>query len=410
MTTAPRTDTIEEQGNSAARRMIDVRKILILQEWVPQYRVALFEALADELAARGAELTLAHGQPDPATATRGDATTVRGALRRPNRRLRLASRSAVWQSWLDLAGQTDLIVVGEGMRFLLNYLLLARQHLGGGAPVAYWGHGANHVGATRSAPVEHARDLVYRLPRWWFAYTEGGRRRLSGLGFPLDRITVVQNSAATPALTKELDQVGSSEIARLRADLGLEPGPIGLFLGSLYDAKRLDFLVEASDVIAHSLPKFSLLICGDGPDYESVKELSARRPHVHLLGRVDGEKKAAALSAADVLLQPSAMGLSITEAFAAALPVVAIEGSGHRPEIEYLQDGVNGVLIGRASSAAAYAAAVVSLLRAGNQLRAFSIAARESARRYSAENTVAQYVAGLEGFAEAEGRPLPGGS
>lgn len=394
-------------ADAAARHSGGGPRVLILQEWVPRYRVEFFEALKDALAARGAHLTVAHGQPDARTAARKDAAAVQGALARRSRALGVAGRSAVWQPWRDQTASADLIVVNEGMRFVLNYLLLARQRLGYGPPVAYWGHGANHSATTRATPLERARTFVYRLPRWWFAYTEGGKRRLAALGCPRDRITVVQNSVATTALKRAIDAVGTPEIAELRGRLGLQAGPIGLFLGSLYDAKRIDFLIEASDAIAASLPGFSLLIGGDGPSHELARRLSASRPHVHLLGRVDGRAKAVLLRAADLLLQPSAVGLSITEAACASLPVVAMADSGHGPEIEYLEDGANGVLVRGDDSPAAYAEAVVSLLGDAERLRALSAAAGELGRRYSGEAAVARFADGLARFAAAENRPFP---
>ncbi|MEP6878903.1 MAG: glycosyltransferase [Nitrosospira sp.] len=59
----------------------------------------------------------------------------------------------------------------------------------------------------------------------------------------------------------------------LRAEIGAEDGTkIGLFCGSLYPDKRLDYMVEAADQIHAALPDFRLLIMGDGP---SASEMNA---------------------------------------------------------------------------------------------------------------------------------------
>ena len=61
------------------------------------------------------------------------------------------------------------------------------------------------------------------------------------------------------------------------------------------------------------------------------------------------------------MFMPGLVGLAIVESYCAGLPFVAVAQAGHGPEIEYLQDGVNGVLLPQATVEAT-AAALVRLL------------------------------------------------
>src|SRR5207244_12590550 len=71
------------------------------------------------------------------------------------------------------------------------------------------------------------------------------------------------------------------------------------------------------------------------------------------LGKVDEERKRAALRGADVACAPSlggeSFGMVLTEAFAAATPVVCSDLPGYA---DVVRDGVDGVLVPRADATA----------------------------------------------------------
>jgi glycosyltransferase involved in cell wall biosynthesis len=67
----------------------------------------------------------------------------------------------------------------------------------------------------------------------------------------------------------------------------------------------------------------------------------------------------------------------------------------HSPEIEYLQDGINGVVVRQAQSAAAYAEAVADLLRDHGRRQLLVAGGRASAEVYTIENMVDRFAAGI---------------
>lgn len=377
-------------GPKPTRR--DGPRVLFILEWMPAYRVELFEALRVDLSGRGIELVVVHGDGTAGIERRRDGTDLAGADRRSSRELSVGERTLIWQPWLDYARQADLVIVNEGVRFLLNYWLLARQLAHMGAPVGYWGHGANLDRTNIHRGAEAVKRFVYRLPFWWFPYTEGSLRRVESTGFPAARATVVQNTIFTETLRRRVADLGPSQSSRLKHSLGLGVGPVGLFLGSLYSAKRVPFLIEAADRVHAARPDFSLLIAGDGPDREIVRRMVDKRPYAHLLGRVDGSDKAEALHAATLLMTPGAVGLSALDGFAAGLPTVSTSIPTHGPEFEYLEHGVNAELIPAGATSRDYAVAVLRALD-NPRLREGALA---SGARYSGASMISRFGEGIE--------------
>lgn len=120
-----------------------------------------------------------------------------------------------------------------------------------------------------------------------------------------------------------------------------------IFLGRLYPDKGWDFTLDAFKTLSHKLDltKVAIIVVGDGPMRESIAtELNALAPHVHLLGRVSPEKVPALLINCDLHVTTSekeTRGLTILEAFAAGIPVIAPRSGG---VVENIQDGSNGYL------------------------------------------------------------------
>ena len=306
------------------------RRVLIVQERLPHYRVPFFEQLRSRLAQDGIDLELAHGRGQGAMAARGDEAELPWAHVVDNKTFGIGRHSLVWQPVRRLAAQADLVIVEQASRMAVNYALLARQ-AAGGSRVAFWGHGANmQTDGSRVGRFSEAAKARYsRLPRWWFAYTEGSARRVEALGFPHDRITVVQNAVDTSLIEATV--------------VDRDPHRC-IYVGGLYAEKRLDLLFAAADAVWAELPTFRLVVVGAGPLRDYVAAESAHRPFVDYLGPKFGKDLAIELKASSLMMLPGAAGLGILDAFAAGLPVVTATGIHHGPELEYVEDGVNGLV------------------------------------------------------------------
>ena len=118
-----------------------------------------------------------------------------------------------------------------------------------------------------------------------------------------------------------------------------------IFLGRLYPDKGWDFTLDAFEIMSQrvDLTKVAIVVAGDGPMREEIAtRLNKLASHVHLLGRVAPENVPALLVNCDLHVTTSekeTRGLTVLEAFAAGIPVIAPQSGG---VVENIRDGKNG--------------------------------------------------------------------
>jgi glycosyltransferase involved in cell wall biosynthesis len=342
------------------------------------------------LANVGVDVRVVHGDATPQEAARRDAGDLSWAEFRPNRFFRVGNRTIIWQPVVRTAREADLVVVEQASRLVTNYVLLASQALGS-TPVAFWGDGENHVPHAANATAEFVKRHISRFPHWWFAYTDGSRQIVERLGYPAERITVVQNATATPDFSDQ-----AVDVAAFRKQHALGDGPIGLFMGSLYREKRLPFLLAAADRIHARCPEFRLVLVGDGPERADVIRRVVNRPYARLVGPRFGSDRATPLAAARVMLMPGLVGLAIVDGFAAGLPLVTTAVDYHGPEIGYVRDGTNAVIVRDTANVDEYADAVWRVISDSGFHHRLVEGCRAAAAVYTLDAMVERFADGIE--------------
>ncbi len=144
----------------------------------------------------------------------------------------------------------------------------------------------------------------------------------------------------------------------LRRAIGAEHIPLLLYVGRLVREKDLDDLVAAVKILGARGLRFRTVIVGDGL---MRPELEARLPEAHFTGYQVGPDLAAWYASADVFAFPSTtetFGNVILEAFASALPVVAVNSGGSKDLIVPDENG----LLARPHDAEDFADKIASLL------------------------------------------------
>lgn len=374
-----------------------MKRVVIIQRVLPHYRVAFFAQLRDRLRDLDIELVLIVGQPTRLGALKKDSATLDWAVTIENRYVSLGHhRHVVWQPARKHVVGADLIVVEQASRLLFNYLIMLRRRFGG-PRVAFWGHGVNLDRARASRIGEAVKRWLSRRADWWFCYTEGTKQLMERLGVPVARMTVVQNAVDVSGLQRFLARVSDDQTRSLRASLGMGDGCVGLVLGSIYPSKRPQYLVQAADQIRRDIPDFQVVVVGDGPDRPLIDAAAVTRPWLHPVGMLTGEVLVEHAALASVLLNPGLVGLAVLDAFALRLPMITCDLELHSPEIEYLVDGFNGVIVARDATPSQFAAAVVRTCSDAGLLEALRAGCAESAERYSIEAMVDNFVSGVRG-------------
>jgi glycosyltransferase involved in cell wall biosynthesis len=172
-----------------------------------------------------------------------------------------------------------------------------------------------------------------------------------------------------------------------------KPRTIGA-AGRLVPIKGYDHLIAALDLVRRKVPDVRLEIAGTGPSLDDLKRQVASLglgSNVHFLGWVDDLP--AAMKNWAVFAQPSmeeALGITVLEAMASGLPVVA-SAVGGIPEL--VEEGVTGRLVAR-GDARELAAALVGLLENQALAAQFGELGRQRSEWFT-EQRFAEGVAGV---------------
>lgn len=329
-----------------------------------------------------------------------------------NRIWTVRGKEVIWQPVLRDLRQVDLVVVEEAAKLPLNFLLMELQRLRGFPKVALWGHARlSRTGQNRSAHgsrhVVSLRKHLSRRCHWWFAYTNGTEQRLIASGFPQGRISVVNNTLDIEQLQMWANSLSPRALETVAHEIGLTGGHRGLFASSLYEAKRPEFVLEVAHHVRQTLSDFELIAIGDGPLRQLYESAARDALWIKYLGRTDGPRKSALFRLADVSLLPFSAGLGVLDSFAFGTPIVIVDGDTHGPEVEYIDPGVNGLILPEGSESTEVANAIVSLLQDEDRLRKMKLAAIETAGRYPLSAMVDRFATGIQ---RALATPLGGKS
>lgn len=208
---------------------------------------------------------------------------------------------------------------------------------------------------------------------------------------------VVKHGVSTPIQTiptgVNTQQLKPSLAAALRVEQKI---PNDAFIvghvGRLAEEKNLGFLTEAVSKFLVKNNKAHAIIAGDGAIANQMKIQFANNnvdKRVHMLGFATGQRLAQVYDAMDIFAFSSiseTQGLVITEAMAAGVPVIALDGFGIRDAVE---DGINGRLLSETTTADHYANALSELANLGEaEYNVLHKNALQTARKFSQHNTV----------------------
>ena len=181
------------------------------------------------------------------------------------------------------------------------------------------------------------------------------------------------------------ENIDSKKVDEIRKRHGLSKSDfVVLFVGRIAKEKDVEFLISAHEYLAKNY-KSKLLIVGDGPDLERYKKLAHKLnldEYVIFVGKVPWEDVTLYYQIADVFATASTsetQGLTVIEAMAASLPVVAVNDESFNTVIV---DGLNGHLF---ETKHQYKKYVESFINEPSKLKQFSKQARINADTYSSK-------------------------
>ncbi|MGQ0813461.1 MAG: glycosyltransferase family 4 protein [Gemmatimonadota bacterium] len=347
-------------------------RVALLTNFIPPYRVRLYEALAKEAGELRVFVSTRmesnrQWQPDFGSL---DVVEQRTLTMRGTWQTQTFSEPYELHVPYDTVTQLrkwrpDVILSGEfGARSLLA-MAYARATR---TPIALWAMLSEHT--------ENGRGSVRNLARRWLVRNAGtiivngasGARYFQRFGVNDDRLLRVHQSLDMNAfLALPLERPAHDEFYLLH-------------VGSLSERKGVRLLLEALTqwTAANPTRRVRLTLVGDGPLAEELKE-SPGPPGPHFVGSVPYGELPQWYGRADALMFPSLgdeWGLVVNEALAAGVPVM---GSAFAQAVdELIEDGVNGWVF-RPDDVAAVTKALDRVLKTHrNELTRMQRAARES--------------------------------
>jgi L-malate glycosyltransferase len=292
-------------------------------------------------------------------------------------------RPALGRAVADIARRHEATVIHAHHYSPFVYSCLA-QFWRPGAPVVFTEHG-RLSDSPPSARRRLANRVLARIPRRAFTVSENLKQHLVKEGFSPATLDVIYNGI----------EVGPVPEAKTRADVRQSLGAsdetfvVGT-IARLDPVKDLGRLISAASDLRSGLP-ILIVIVGDGPERGALEDLARRlgvESQIRFLGHRDDARRW--LAGCDAYVNCSiseGVSLTILEAMAAALPIVATRVGG-TPEVV---DAESGRLV-PPRDASALAAALRDLARDPDaRARLGQSARRRLEARFTLDRMVREY-------------------
>ena len=355
---------------------------------MPAFRVGFYEILRGKLAAEGVRLDLIYAPNQRNTFVTAE---VDWAIPVP---IRWFGKRIGWQPVLKYCQSADLVVIQQETKYLINPILQLWSKFGG-PKIAYWGHGKNFQSTNPNSLEERIKRWLSKRVDWWFAYNRLSASAVRANGFPSERVTEVMNSIDTKVIKNARAETSAETLKELKRDLGIDSSRVAVYTGGLYPLKRIGFLLEAADIIRSIISDFHLIVIGHGPDAGLVERATATRPWIHSTGPKSDIEKVPYWMLSSILLMPGGVGLVALDSLVLGVPMVTTNNRLHGPEIDYLSNGRNALIVDCGDDVGAYAEEVARLLTDQKELERLTQNAELDAASYSFENMGENFANGV---------------
>lgn len=314
------------------------RSLLIVQEYVPAYRVAFFSKLISSLETSGITCRVAASKPRGPQLERGDAVDADWIVPYSGRQLQIAGKRVGLGGARKLWSSHDAVIVGHLGSSVDTYQAILDGKRGR-IKVGLWGHIKSYV--NDGNPIDLA------LERWQlrnsdhiFAYTRGGHDYAIETGALPRRVTTVMNATDTSRLVAARDAISEAEVQAFMASHRLRFGKTLGYIGGLDASKRVDFLAAALDRLWTLDPEIRVLIGGKGASSHLLTDARDRGQAI-MLGYVRPDAQAMIARASSALINPGRIGLVAVDALVLGAPILTTSWKYHAPESEFLQEGTS---------------------------------------------------------------------
>lgn len=375
-------------------------RVLVQQPALPAYRVPVFAALN---ARPGLSVKVLYTDPSwnaknvPAQGFDAVPETIKQfALGGRTVRWHPAAWHAVGQDtlWPGTPGDPRVIIMSWDLHNALLVPTLRRARRKGIATVL-WGHGySKHEASWR----ENLRNRVARFADTLLLYNHKAADAIIDAGFDSARVFVALNALdRTIRAAREFWTARPAELQAFQQAHHLTGRHVLLYVSRLDPDNRVERMIDAVAQLRQQGRDVVGVIVGAGAPLAALQQQAKAlgiQEAIHFPGVIyEQEKLAPWFLSADLFCYPENIGLSLLHAFGYGLPVITSDRlDAQNPEIEALQDGINGRLYAHGDTAA-LTAVIGTLLDDPATLARLSHHARQT---ITERFTLANMVDGME--------------
>lgn len=367
-----------------------MKKVLIIYKYLPQYRLEFFELLKTKLKNHDVELQLIYGKSNKIDALKKDEVKIEWAQLIQNKEIKFRNKSLIWQPCLSQLNDNDLIITLPENKLILNYYLMFSKHFSK-YKHAFWGHVYNMQNDLNNWR-NKGKLFFSNKCDWWFAYTKSCKDFLINNNFPEDKITIVQNAIDTYKLKKYYSEINDLETNAIKEKLGINFNTVGIYCGAMYPDKDFAFILETCYKVKTEIPDFHMIFIGAGIESIKVEEAAKIFNWIHYVGPKFGREKVAYFKISSLQIMPRLVGLAIVDSFVLETPIITTDNLFHGPEIDYLENGINGVMT--KDSLDDYSNAVIEMFKNEGYLKLIE-GCKKSSEEYTVENMANNFKNGI---------------
>src|SRR5258708_12513334 len=146
-----------------------MKQVLIIESQMNQYRVPFYAKLHQALRAQSIQLTVAYSDPIPSEAIKNDTCDLPQEFGMKVPGHWFWKEKLLFQPLLSTALGSDLVVVEQANKFILNHLFLPLSRLGL-RRIAFWGLGQNRQDGRFTLSEWYRRNTITCVS-WCFPFT-----------------------------------------------------------------------------------------------------------------------------------------------------------------------------------------------------------------------------------------------
>lgn len=303
-------------------------KVLLIQEYIPHYRMPIFNGIAEEV-----DLTVVYSEGSLPPGAKFTPLYIPKKVIPINLFFKKTSRTYSTQSYYQLAKKFDVVICIAYYNWIDMSMMEFLPHK---YKLIYWGIGvaASYGVPYDSSPVfaketcRHARNVDAML-----FYSDYPKKKYISMGINGEKLFVANNTvqvADVPYISENRDSI--------------------LFIGTLYRDKKVDVLIDSYYSAFQKNKKLpQMILIGDGDERaaleKKVEELGLGN-FVEFTGKItDDNILKDYFSRAIICVSPNQAGLSVLKSMGYGVPYVTHKNSITGGEIFNIHNGIDGILL-----------------------------------------------------------------